>query len=134
MCYTEIKTLQAKDVIKKPGKDMGASLLLALAICLLINFLCPERRAGVKNVRRTRMKISITFYNVERNIDQELRVDPFNTHFWMATVILPGCCQRSVSTRLDTTSNACLLSVNIITVIDRPSTNQSKAFVKTIWI
>jgi len=54
---------------------MGSSLLLALTICLLINFLFPERRAGVKNVRRSRMKISITFYNVERNIDQELRVD-----------------------------------------------------------
>ena len=53
---------------------MGSSLLLALASCLLINLVCPERREGVKNVRRSRMKISITFYNVERNINQELRI------------------------------------------------------------
>ena len=59
---------------------MGASLLLALAVCLLINFLCPERRAGVKNVRRSRMKISMTFYNVERNIDQGLKVDLTGKH------------------------------------------------------
>ena len=57
------------------SQAMESSLLLALAICLLINFLCPGRRAGVKNVRKSRTKISITFYNVERNIDQELRVD-----------------------------------------------------------
>ena len=65
-------------------EDMGSSLLIALAICLLINFLCPERRAGVKNVRRLRTKISIIFYNVERNIDQELRVDltPLNGWSW----------------------------------------------------
>ena len=54
---------------------MGSSLLLSLASCLLINLLCPEGRAGVKNVRRSRMKISITFWNFERNIDQELKVD-----------------------------------------------------------
>jgi len=61
---------------------MGSSLLLSLASCLLINLLYPEGRAGVKNVRRSRMKISITFWNVERNIDQELRVDltPLSEH------------------------------------------------------
>ena len=59
---------------------MGSSLLLALAVCLLINFLCTERRAGVKNVRRSRMKISMTFYNVERNIDQGLKVDLTGKH------------------------------------------------------
>jgi len=55
--------------------DMGSSLLLSLDSCLLINLLCPERRAGVRNVRRSRMKISITFWTFERNTDQELRVD-----------------------------------------------------------
>ena len=54
---------------------MGLSLLLTLTICLLINILSPERRAGVKNVRRLRVNISITVWAFERNIDQELRVD-----------------------------------------------------------